>query len=700
MVCEQCGMKNADTARFCVKCGNKLQIPEQRVAGNQEQKTPKVMIIICLILSVLIIGMLVFFCLMFVKQHNVSNDFQSVVAEDETEKEALFESTEADVSTDTEEKKDTEDTKDDIKQNTSETAEKDSKEIAGDLKLLPANSVEGKLQDKIIQLNDGGYQEQYIDVYAENYSVAPRNTSNTWDNEVFYAMEVHEQSSQYFNKDLYSLEKKELIRKDTNNIIDYEVYMNPTSQVANKIVALEYLKDGIEVTEYYFDNNKKVNFIFQYQADNYVSSYATPDRVGQRFLYNGDVLTTYRIVNQGEIANYTVGANEANRLKGAWAADTIHIYSNLTSDQKTLFDTLEKKMLNAAYNTYNAVINAEGINRIQGYVYDENGQCIKDADIDIYGNDFQSFIYTTKTGNDGQYQIYVPYEEYNYNLRIKKDGLGDCEIYNVAISDEQVGAYQDAIYLFKNDAAHADVNMTLGDAFNYNASGTGMLALSNAQIKVRKGCNNREGEVIHTFQADANGFISLSMKPGVYTIEVQKEGYEVMYYNIICNPNGDNIYELYASPTLQEGEIAVVLTWGVEPQDLDSHLFTTKNGSTDHIWFGEKNDDFNNYLDVDDTDSYGPETVTIRTFNPNDYYKYCVVDYTNCSRGEYSNTAMSYSQATVNVYSSGGMIGTYHVPTNMQGVIWEVFEIRNGSLTPIQRYYNNVEDKSWWNADK
>lgn len=61
---------------------------------------------------------------------------------------------------------------------------------------------------------------------------------------------------------------------------------------------------------------------------------------------------------------------------------------------------------------------------------------------------------------------------------------------------------------------------------------------------------------------------------------------------------------------------------------------------------------------------------------------------------------MSCSQATVNVYSSDGWLKTFHVPTNTSGVIWEVFEIRNGKITPIQRYYDSVTNKDWWHEDK
>jgi hypothetical protein len=103
---------------------------------------------------------------------------------------------------------------------------------------------------------------------------------------------------------------------------------------------------------------------------------------------------------------------------------------------------------------------------------------------------------------------------------------------------------------------------------------------------------------------------------------------------------------------------------------------------------------------VDDTTSYGPETVTIQKFDANSYYKYCVVDYTNCSSENYKSTEMSESMACVKVYSSDGLLASYSVPTGQKGVVWEVFEIRNGQISPIQRYYSNVENKTWWHSDK
>lgn len=52
----------------------------------------------------------------------------------------------------------------------------------------------------------------------------------------------------------------------------------------------------------------------------------------------------------------------------------------------------------------------------------------------------------------------------------------------------------------------------------------------------------------------------------------------------------------------------IVLSWGANPEDLDSHLWTPDG---EHIWYGNTVGE-NADLDVDDTDGYGPETITIR----------------------------------------------------------------------------------------
>jgi hypothetical protein len=52
------------------------------------------------------------------------------------------------------------------------------------------------------------------------------------------------------------------------------------------------------------------------------------------------------------------------------------------------------------------------------------------------------------------------------------------------------------------------------------------------------------------------------------------------------------------------------------------------------------------------------------------------------------------------VYGRDGLIQTFNVPVNKKGVIWEVFEIRDGTVIPNQRYYDSIGNKTWWQSNK
>lgn len=708
MFCTKCGREAADGTKFCTRCGQLLQMPsgsnapkitpkyevpdmDYEGAGNMETKKNSILpIVIGGMLAVVLFigGILAGTQLLQMKSEQPDVVKSGATAEQQNTENAketeMEKKAEADAK---EEKKDSDEVK---------VKEEDIYTLAG-VEKLDSKTQEGKLQKEIITMNTKSDALQKIDVYKADKEPKQRDKSYTWNQNVFYSLEGLENHSGYYNKNQCRLIKKELINKKTGNIMDYEIYINPSTNVANKIVSIEYLRNGIEVTEYYYTNKKKPNFVFQYKTDNYVSTYANPSIPGERFLFYKDCMTTWRKTESGgHEKNYAIGNNEKNRLRRQ--SRKAILLSSLDKKGREKFAKKEKRMLNAAYNTYKIAMKAKGISIIQGYIYDESEDTISNVEIELYDKGFSKLMYKGKTNSDGRYRIFVPSDEYNYNIRLVKSGYDSCDIYKVSVNNEQIGVYQDSIYLFSEGGESLPVDLILGDAVKYDDSGRRMLSIPYADVVVRRGLNNRNGsEIVFEDTADSDGKIRIMLTPGVYTLEVSADGYETMYYTIISNPRGDNTYEFYAAPTLNSGEYAIVLTWGSNPSDLDSHLFT---GRGDHIWYGGKEDGHGNYLDVDDTDSYGPETITIHALQSSDYYKYCVVDFTDCSEGDLSSYEMSYSQATVNVYSSDGLLGTFHVPTGTPGVIWEIFEIRNGRLTPIQRYYDNVTNKEWWHQDK
>ncbi len=82
--------------------------------------------------------------------------------------------------------------------------------------------------------------------------------------------------------------------------------------------------------------------------------------------------------------------------------------------------------------------------------------------------------------------------------------------------------------------------------------------------------------------------------------------------------------------------ITMKLTWGAAPGDLDSHLYTPSGA---HVYFGSKGkllaEPFAN-LDVDDTDSFGPEVITLTKLMVGTY-KYHVNNYSGFASGSFTN---------------------------------------------------------------
>ena len=191
--------------------------------------------------------------------------------------------------------------------------------------------------------------------------------------------------------------------------------------------------------------------------------------------------------------------------------------------------------------------------------------------------------------------------------------------------------------------------------------------------------------------ADSNGCYTMELAPGEHLLTFEKDGYITATQTVTVNPGVVTEQNTPLSQALASNEYRVVLTWGLNPSDLDSHLLGTSSRNRDyHVYFGDKTPSAANSeakLDVDDTSSYGPETVTF-TAQPGKVYVYSVYDYTN--RNSTRPTAMASSGATVKVYCGNQELQTFHVPTNARGKWWEVFRIENGQLIVVDSVSDNT----------
>lgn len=157
------------------------------------------------------------------------------------------------------------------------------------------------------------------------------------------------------------------------------------------------------------------------------------------------------------------------------------------------------------------------------------------------------------------------------------------------------------------------------------------------------------------------------------------------------------------TPVLEEGVWRIVLTWGEHPSDLDSHIWAPAEGLTaencsesgywdhdKHIYYGHKSD--GNYLsedstlnlDVDDTSSYGPETITITDQQEGIYY-YSIHHWTG-------SKSIAESGAKIEVYNGSELKRVFYAPTTggEEKYIWEVFNLNGDTITNVNKYQTHT----------
>ena len=180
----------------------------------------------------------------------------------------------------------------------------------------------------------------------------------------------------------------------------------------------------------------------------------------------------------------------------------------------------------------------------------------------------------------------------------------------------------------------------------------------------------------------AGGSYSVTVNAGHdYTIDAYKDGYISESFSVsIGETENFKQKDMTISPEMQSGEIRIVLTWGAQPADLDSHLEgTASDGTGFHCYYGNKRIRNSSgaeivNLDVDDMSAYGPETTTITDING--VYNFYVKDYGH--RGIMGSS----SEATVKIYVGGSLMHTLTVPANAVNR-WDVCRIDHGSIQII-----------------
>jgi hypothetical protein len=156
--------------------------------------------------------------------------------------------------------------------------------------------------------------------------------------------------------------------------------------------------------------------------------------------------------------------------------------------------------------------------------------------------------------------------------------------------------------------------------------------------------------------------------------------------SVIIGGNTSLNDNLALSPIGAGGIVRAVLTWGAKPSDLDLHVTgpDTTSGTRFHVFFGNVGDSVSapyDVLDIDQTNSFGPETNSIWQQFPG-VYRFSVHDYSDAGDSSASNDSLAHSNARVDLYLAGVLTQSFFVP-NQPGTLWTVFELNGSTITPI-----------------
>ncbi len=450
------------------------------------------------------------------------------------------------------------------------------------------------------------------------------------------------------------------------------------------------LRDG-ELDGYYFDENGKLsgNNIFitineiiyyivngeAYQTENISGTITESDN--DDIIENNEILEGVKCIAHTGAGDYEVYTNS----DGAFGFGDIPTVG--TSFTFEIDGYITVQIAYDGTNSLDIVMDKEVSNRLSGTIV------IADADTNYSNNTPLSgarvtlrrltgtneFYSETTTDSNGRY-LFDELTAGVYTLGVECEGyLPVNQTVNVRYNESNI----------QNLAIEAISNSQVNDgrASGYIIDAKTGRKIEGITVNIREGINNSRGEIICTVVSNNDGkYVTPELTPGNYTAEfvderdIDDEEYRYGTVRIALKVLSDVTIEnqnatMSNSAGITASGMQVVLTWGSTPNDLDSHLKTDVNNDgywEYHVYYSDK-DYYGANLDVDDTSSYGPETVTITQFEDGTY-RYYVYNYSGGG-----SEVLSNSGACVKVYldSSNVPAYTFYVPQGY-GLYWHIFD--------------------------
>lgn len=217
-------------------------------------------------------------------------------------------------------------------------------------------------------------------------------------------------------------------------------------------------------------------------------------------------------------------------------------------------------------------------------------------------------------------------------------------------------------------------------------------AMPGVQVELRPGVGSTGGPPTATATSDGNGGYRFpDLLVGTYSVTASHPEFVAGGITGI-SVGGSDVREqdVLMSPEGTENEIRIVLSWGSQPRDLDSHLYGPDGrGGRFHVSYsgrGSLTGAPHAGLDVDDTSAHGPETVTI-VRQSTGTYRYAVHHYGG-------SASIARSGAVVQVFRGATLLSRFEPPSGGSGVgdVWTVFELDGMNLRPINSIGRTLPD--------
>lgn len=354
---------------------------------------------------------------------------------------------------------------------------------------------------------------------------------------------------------------------------------------------------------------------------------------------------------------------------------------NSDMDHSGYYLKMDKKQYSASYFSNHIEIYGKAADMNASEIGMED-DALEGVEVSVLTMDQKQTVGTDLSDEDGQYQVSADVRD-GYCLQYQCDGYLPEEMYLANINELiQTEYYCDTVHMVpEGKAGQGNASGVIYDALTNQGVG-------NITLNVRKGLNNLYTDVLQSIKTKTDGSYFLSgLEAGNYCLEMvcgDDAGYISSYFNIkVLGNETISCQNGFISPRLAQDQIRIVLTWGAQPRDLDSHLrFQMSDGKKGHISYQNHvyriGKDRMCALDVDETKGYGPETVTVYS-GKTGQYRYFVHNFS-------MDTDLEESDATVRVYIDGQAYPkyTFHIPGG-DGEYWRVFEYNSATyrLQPI-----------------